>query len=115
MDLRQAMQMLTYQTQSTDSDSMLIEMATGILKENKTLEGLKHIIETNENMTLKKIHHSSCLSIDARSGEISSLKINPHMMNLGSNYEQRIKGREMEAMFSFGKNLSIKLAFDIRI
>ena len=114
-DLQKAIQMLNYQTQKIDPGPILIEMSTGILEENETLERLRNMIEAHENMSLKKIHCSSCLSIDARSGETSPLKINPHKIDLGSNYKQRMEARGLEAIFSVGKKLSIKLVFDTRV
>jgi hypothetical protein len=105
--------MLSYQLEKDPSGQLIVELATGQIEDNQTLQELKSIISENKNMSVEKIHLSSSLVIDARTGK-TFIDVDTYSMDLGLNHKNRMEQRANEAMFSFSKKLPISLIFDGR-
>jgi hypothetical protein len=90
-------------------------MATMKHEDNATLEKLKESILELENASLKAIHKSETLAIDARTGK-TMVGVNSKKMDIGTDFDNRTHIRHMEAAISSLEEieLPVKLVFDGR-
>lgn len=105
--------MLSYQLEKDPCGQLIVELATKEIEDNQTLEELKSLISENKNMSLEKLHSSSSLAVDARTGK-TFIDVDAYSLDLGLNHKDRMEQRGVQAMPSFGKKLPISLIFDGR-
>ncbi len=108
---RRVLTMLTHQLTKDSSDHLIVEMATQNTEKNQTLQELQSFILKNKNISLEKIHSSSSLAIDSRTGK-TFVDVHHDSMDLGLNPEKRLGKRKTLALL--GKTLRVSLIFDGR-
>ncbi|WP_265036684.1 hypothetical protein [Wolbachia endosymbiont (group A) of Anomoia purmunda] len=110
----QTISMIDYHlTKNVDEANFIINLSTGWLDNNSTLELIRDVLSSRENMEISKILESSSLAIDAKTGEIIQ-GITHHVLDLNGDYRKRMETRETIAMFTFGKVISSRISFDGR-
>jgi len=116
-DLLQTLSMINRELTKKKKVDLIVNLATGELDDNSTLQSLKdHLNEAHlQNMKLEKIITADSLAIDARNGNVYQ-DIPYEMLDLNKDYEKRIKKRcdDIMVYISSIQKIESQLFFDGR-